>query len=83
MIIKVVLNQCEVAFWAKHHKFIKARLSDNPPAIPADRVDTLTPTVVAIINRDDLCFNGTYRLDALEEILVRDEGKIFSHLPLG
>ena len=83
MNIKAVLNEGEVALRAKHYKLIQTGLANNPPSIPADRVDALTPTVIAIINRDDLCFNGTHRLDALEEILVRDEGKIFSHLPLG
>ena len=65
MNIKTILNEGEVALRAKHYKLIQTGLADNPPAIPADRVDALTPTVVAIINRDDLCFNGTHRLDAL------------------
>ena len=83
MYIEAILDEREVALRTEYHKLIETGLADNPPTIPADRVDALTPTVVAIINRDDLCFNGTYRLDALEEILVRNEGKIFSHLPLG
>ena len=65
MNIEAVLNEGEVALRAKHHKLIQTGLSDNPPAIPAYRVDALTPAVIAIINRDDLCFNGTHRLDAL------------------
>ena len=65
MNIEAVLNEGEVALWAEHHKLIQTGLADNPPAIPADRVDALTPTVVAIINRDDLCFNRAHRLDAL------------------
>ena len=65
MHIEAVLNEGEVALWAEHYKLIQTGLADNPPTIPADRVDALTPTVVAIINRDDLCFNGTHRLDAL------------------
>ena len=83
MNIEAILNEGKIALRAKHHKLIETGLADNLPSIPAYRVDALTPTVVAIITRDDLCFNGTHRLDALEEILVRDEGKIFSHLPLG
>ena len=65
MNIKAVLNECEVALWAKHHKLIQTSLADNLPTIPADRVDALTSTVVAIINGNDLCFNRAHRLDAL------------------
>ena len=65
MNIKAVLNEREVALRAKHHKLIQTSLADNPSTIPADRVDALTPTVIAIINRDDLCFYRTHRLDAL------------------
>jgi hypothetical protein len=63
--IKTILDEREVALWAKHYKLIQTGLADNPPTIPADRVYALTPTVIAIIDRDDLCFNGTHRLDAL------------------
>ena len=65
MNIKAVLNEGEIALRAEHYELIETGLADNSPAIPADRVDALAPTVVAIINRDDLCFNGTHRLDAL------------------
>ena len=65
MYIEVVLNERKIALRAEHYELIETGLADNPPTIPADRVDALTPTVVAIINRDDLCFNGTHRLDAL------------------
>ena len=65
MNIKAVLNEGEIALRAKHHKLIQTGLADNPPTISAHRVDALTPTVVAIIDRDDLCFNGAHRLDAL------------------
>ena len=50
MNIKTILNEREVALRTKHHKLIETGLADNPPSIPADRVDALAPTVIAIIN---------------------------------
>jgi len=72
--IEVILNEREVALRTEYHKLIQTGLADNPPTIPANRVDTLTSTLVEIIRRDDLGFNRAYRLDPLEKLLVRGDG---------
>ena len=50
MHIEAILNEGKIALRAKHYKLIKTGLANNTPTIPADRVDALTPTVIAIIN---------------------------------
>ena len=70
--LTIVFNQREIALRTQDDKFIATDLADDFSTVPADGMFRLTPTVVRIKSRDDLCFNRTDTLGAFEKFIHRN-----------